>query len=337
MPKPTVDELRAINILQWQDIQAHFTGSDLYLGNGFSIKISPMLNYGRLFDRFLENRTPSDRIIFNSFGTTNFEFILERLTNAIAVNNIFNQPVHQITDSVTVLRNGLVEAINQNHPRFHDLNDATFQSLSVALDQFRDIYTTNYDTFLYRIILKTLDRNGLDQNVVYYQDYFRRRQGVLTFLDTENDPDAKNIYFLHGALFIFQTPDGHFKIRRGGQNTELIDLISARINAQEFPLFVSEGTSQDKANKINRSAYLSFCRTNFRKARRQMVIYGSSLSDQDAHFISDLNTYKRDLAISMRCEGKTIPQLQAERTTLISKFNHLIDERVEVFDSDGLF
>ena len=337
MPKPTVDELRAINILQWQDIQADFTGSDLYLGNGFSIKISNMLNYGRLFDRFLDHRTAADRQIFESFGTTNFEFILERLTNAIAVNNIFNQPIQQITDSVTVLRNGLVEAINENHPRFHDLNDATFQNLSVALDQFHDIYTTNYDTFLYRIILKTLDRHGADHNVVYYQDYFRRRQGVLTFLDTENDPNAKNIYFLHGALFIFQTLEGHSKIRRGGQNTELIDLISARINAQEFPLFVSEGTSQDKANKINRSAYLSFCRTNFRHARRRMVIYGSSLSPQDAHFISDLNSYKRDLAVSIRCEGKTVAQLQAERTTLLAKFNHLIDERVEVFDSDGLF
>lgn len=337
MPKPTEEELRAIGIYQWNDIRADFDGSNLYLGNGFSIKISAMLNYGHLFDRFLAHRNPQEREVFEAFGTTNFESILERCNNAISVNNIFHQPIEPITNAVDVLRNGLIEAINENHPRFHDLNDEVFDSLSVALDQFKDIYTTNYDTFLYRIILKTLDRHRADEEVSYFQDFFRLRDGVLVFLDTVDDPDAKNIYFLHGALFIFQTLEGHFKIRRGGQNPELLDLISEKIAAQRFPLFVSEGTSQDKEYKINRSSYLSFCRTAFRKDRGNMVIYGSSLSHQDTHFISDLNNHKRNLAISIRCEGKTTNELHAERTTIIAKFNHLLNETVVIFDADGLF
>lgn len=335
---PTPDELRAINIVQWNDIQADFAGSDLYLGNGFSIKISNMLNYARLFDRFLDHRTIAERQIFAAFGTTNFEFILERLNNTIQVNTIFNHHNQQIVNSVEILRNGLIEAINENHPRFHDLNDAVFHNLSVACDQFSDIYTTNYDTFLYRIIMRTLDRYANDHNIVRYQDYFWNRVGdLLQFMDSQDDDSYKSVYFLHGALFIHQTNAGHFKIRRGNQNTELLDLISQRITTQQFPLFVAEGTSPDKENKINRSSYLSFCRTHFRNADNSMVIYGSSLSPQDAHFIADLNNYKRDLAISIRCDGKTVEQLHAERTTLIAKFNHLKNERVEVFDANGLF
>lgn len=338
MPKLSHDQLREIGVRQWSDIENDFAGSDLYLGNGFSIKISNMLNYGRLFDKFLEHRTEAQRVIFEEFGTTNFEFILERLNNAITVNEIFNQPNPQIAESVEELRSGLIEAINENHPRFHDLNDQIFINLSVAFDTFNDIYTTNYDTFLYRIIMNTIDRHRTDNAIVRYQDYFWNRvNDWLQFMDTQDEGDYKNVYFLHGALFIHQTNTGHFKIRRGNQNTELIDIISDRITTQQFPLFVAEGTSQEKENKIGKSGYLSFCRTKFRNTRRNMVIYGSSLSAQDTHFISDLNHYRRNLAISIWCGEKSAEQLNAERVATIAKFNHLIDETVVVFDSDGLF
>jgi hypothetical protein len=325
-------------VYQWNDIRERYTGSDLFLGNGFSIKISSKLNYPSLFNKFIELIPAADRGIFNQFGTTNFELILENINNAIKVNEIFNIAHPQLVSSVSRLKNGLIEAIDQNHPRHAEIDNNIFDRLSISLDDFEDVFTTNYDTFLYRIVMRTKDRYSGGEKIQPYQDYFWLRVGdYLKFMDTQSESTYKNVYFLHGALFIFQTESGNFKIRRGDQEEELLDLINAKIGVGEFPLFVAEGTFQDKENKINRNGYLSFCRTNFKNASRNLVIYGSSLSDQDTHFINDLNYNRRNLAIGVYCEGRTVEQLRSLRLGILSKFNRLKNEEIVFFDSDGLF
>jgi hypothetical protein len=147
----------------------------------------------------------------------------------------------------------------------------------------------------------------------------------------------KNIYFLHGALFIFQNPTGHFKIKRRNDGIELLDLVYNKIADNQFPLFVAEGTSGDKENKINRSGYLSFCRSKFKNTSNNLVIYGSSLLAQDAHFISELNFNRRNLAISVWCHDRSAADLRAIRLDILSKFNRLYKEEVILFDADSLF
>jgi hypothetical protein len=339
MPKIDNDTLkRELSILQWSEIRDRFSKSDLFLGNGFSIQISDRLNYASLFDKFLELNEQADKDIFRQFSTTNFESILEKINNALSVNRIFGIDSGQLESSIPKLRNGLIESINQNHPRHADIDNSIFERLSASLDEFEDVFTTNYDTFLYRVVMKTKDRYDAGEKIRPYQDYFWLRQGdYLRFMDTQDDNTYKNFYFLHGALFIFRTDYGNFKIRRGDRNTELLDIISEKITANEFPLFVTEGTFQDKENTINGNGYLSFCRTNFKNTARSLVIYGSSLSAQDSHLINDLNYNRRELAISVRCQDKSIEQLRHLKLDTLAKFNRFKNEEIVFYDSDSLF
>lgn len=338
MPKPSVEDLKSIGILNWSEIKAKYAYSDLYVGNGFSIKISNQLAYNSLFDKFLEELAVIDKEIFKQFGTTNFELILEKIGNAISVDEIYKVPSDPLIASLPKLKKGLVATINKNHPRHAQINAEIFDKLSFEFDSFGDVYTTNYDTFLYKIVMSTKDRYEAGQKIKRYQDYFWLTQGnYLKFMDTQSDDSYKNIYFLHGALFIFQTIEGNFKIKRGDGKTELLDIISEKIGNAEFPLFVTEGNFKDKENAINRNGYLSFCRTKFKNTNKNLVMYGASFSNQDSHFITDLNYNKRNLAISIFCENSTIPQLKAETHRILSKFNNLKDEEIVFFDSDSLF
>lgn len=120
---------------------------------------------------------------------------------------------------------------------------------------------------------------------VPFSDYFFNHtyEGYLEFNENQNY-HCKKVYYLHGALFIFVSLYRTLKIKRGGSDVELINLISEKISQKKYPLFVSEGTSSMKQSKIFSNNYLSFC---FRKLKDSgnapIVIYGASFLDNDRH------------------------------------------------------
>ena len=60
-----------------------------------------------------------------------------------------------------------------------------------------------------------------------------------------------------------------------------------------MPLFVSEGKSKEKLKAIERSNYLSFCYESLEISEQKLVIFGSSLSDQDSH-IANATNYRQN-------------------------------------------
>jgi len=66
-------QLKEIGVLNWASLAKDFEGSDLLLGNGFSLNITGHFAYESLFGEFLKLGTPSDRRIFRSFKTRNFD------------------------------------------------------------------------------------------------------------------------------------------------------------------------------------------------------------------------------------------------------------------------
>jgi len=337
MSKLTKEELNELGIYQWEEIESKYKGSDLLLGNGFSIKISAKLTYSSIFQYFLSTIDPPYNDIFNNFGTTNFEFILEQIQSACKVNKLFSIYCDQLHEAINRLKNGLIASINHLHPRYGELEEKYFNRLSVHMDQFEDIFTTNYDTFLSRIIMLIKDRYQAGEKIRPYQDYFWLSSGeYLKFMDTQNDSSYKSVYYLHGALFIFQNAMGNFKIKRG-EDIELLEIINRKIDVSEFPLFVSEGSSSDKINAINRNGYLSFCRTKFKNRKKNMVLYGFSFSAQDDHFITDLNFNRRNLAISIYCENRSDSELVKIKYNIMAQFNKYKTEEIIFFDPDTLF
>jgi len=74
-------QLEELGVVNWSVLAKDFEGADLILGNGFSLNITGHFDYNSLFEKFLENRNPEERNMFKKFGTSSFEFILEKLLN----------------------------------------------------------------------------------------------------------------------------------------------------------------------------------------------------------------------------------------------------------------
>lgn len=325
-----------IKIYHWNEIQDAFKAADIFLGNGFSININSALNYRSLFERFLTYLNSDEKAVFEKFNSTNFEGIQNRLANALDVNKIFSYDASRIENSLRLLKSGLLGAIKDLHPEYTKIDPRTLYQLSKGLDWFGDIFTTNYDIFLYHIILITLDRGRRDGKVMSYQDFFRKNGTDLTFTDKPL-PGFKNIYYLHGALFLHKHDGQIVKIRRGSKTEELLELIRLQIHLGNVPVFVSEGKAKLKEDTISKSSYLSFCRSAFKTNRNRLVIYGFSFSDYDEHLIGDLNENKRKLAIGLHLSGLNDEQI-LRKTKGIEKqlYKYKLGE-IKYFDSKTLF
>ncbi len=325
-----------IKIYHWSEIQDTFKGADIFLGNGFSININPALNYRSLFEKFLTYLRPEDQSIFKKFNSTNFEGIQNKLCDALEVNTIFGHKSEEIERTMQQLKTGLLSSVKDLHPNYSLVDPRTIFNLSQSLDWFEDIYTTNYDIFLYHVILTTMDRHRRDGTIKRFQDFFRVDGANLRFSELATD-GFRNIYYLHGALFLYKEEEMTIKIRRASKTEELLDLIRLRIHLGNLPIFVSEGRASLKEETISRNKYLSFCRNAFRDSEERLVIYGFSFSDSDNHLISDLNWNRRKLAIGLHLSGLNDGKILQRVRHIEKKLYKYTSREIRYFDSKTLF
>jgi hypothetical protein len=281
------DAMDTPEIRNWDEIAADFAGADLLAGNGLSQLVWPAFGYGSLFDQFVATLAPGEQASLRAFGSSNFEFILETLGRGVLAMSAFGLDATPLTKATSLVREGLIRAVESTHPRAADLPMLPLVRLSEALDQFNDVFTTNYDCLLYHVIMASRRRHDLNSTVRPYNDYFWDviDDGHLGFKPFQNYRHYKHIYYLHGALFLFRGTTVDIKIRRT-DTTELIERIADAIRQGSVPLFVSEGTAAEKAAAIYRSEYLRFANDHLAETRDHMVIYGHSLGSVDRHIVA---------------------------------------------------
>jgi len=331
--------MRAIGeykIYQWDEIKDSFKGADIFLGNGFSININSCLNYRSLFEKFLSFLSLCEQSLFKKFNSTNFEGIQNKLLDAIEVNTIFGKDNTEIDATLRQLKCGLLNSIKDLHPNYSSIDPQVIFNLSQKLDWFGDIFTTNYDIFLYHIILTTSDRFRRGNGIKRYQDFFRRDESGLRFIE-QALPEFKNIYYLHGALFLYRECGQEFKIKRGSKTDELLDLVRLKIHIGNLPVFVSEGKAKSKEETILKSKYLSFCRSTFRSSRNNLVIHGFSFSESDDHLVDDLNAGKRKIAIGLHLNGLKDGEILKKIKGIERKLFKYKSSIIKYFDSRSLF
>jgi Domain of unknown function (DUF4917) len=142
----------------------------------------------------------------------------------------------------------------------------------------------------------------------------------LQFMDYQVYEPYKHIYYLHGALFLFRGAHEDLKVRRNSGEKGLLGLISNALNSGEIPLFISEGTSEQKLRAISRSHYLRFCYDKLREKRERLVMYGISLSPaQDQHIIDAIKRKTEHIAIAVYFGDKSARQLRDELEDFASK------------------
>jgi hypothetical protein len=332
--------LAEIGIHQWDEgFGDHFKGSDIFVGNGFSINICQRLNYKTLFEIFRKDASETLINIFNEFETSNFEAVIDLIRSARIINRVLHIETEQYAPLIDQVKAGLINTIQKTHPTLVETNFPLMDSLAVEFLQFNDIFTTNYDVFLYRIVLATkeLIESGKIEGVMYHDDFYEQLSPTeLGFGGSYND-NLRKIHYLHGSLFFYRKLLKTYKLRKI-DNLEYIKLIRREIANNNFPVFVAEGTSKDKQKAINDNSYLSYC-SNLLKRKRidknnKLVVYGFSFSHPDDHLIELINfSGVKEMAISL-WPGHTIEELESERYRIGILFGHTT---ITYYDSRSLF
>ncbi|MBC6605666.1 DUF4917 family protein [Hymenobacter sp. BT188] len=336
----SIDELNAIVVFQWESISDAFDKSNLFLGNGFSISLCNKLSYKSLFDKFKLTASSELLKVFSDFNTNNFELIIQILNNTEKVNEIINNISNKIEPLRDELRDGLIKTVQDNHPTHSEIYYPQLRSLGYELLDFSDIFTTNYDVFLYKSILQVIsdfrDKKQEDPFIDYF--YEAANPTELKFSNSNPYSSARSIYYLHGALFlyVYRNQRSTYKLRRLEQlRLEYIQLIRREIENNNFPIFVAEGHANDKLSTINNNSYLSFCASKLQTSFRNITFYGFSFSEPDKHIVNFANkSHAKQVAISIYKGDKTLEELEKESSFFRNTFTN---KDVVVYDSETLF
>jgi hypothetical protein len=317
----------------------------LLLGNGFSIAAHPQFEYGSLLDA-AGQLTPRLSGVFRELGTTDFEITLNFLNQAEAVLGLYDAPVatrRRFERDAAALKAHLVNAITAVHPLTSAaMNDAEYEACRDFLALFTAperqlrgrIFTTNYDLLLYWVMVRHAQELRCD-------DGFR---GPAPLRWNPALLAGQSLFFLHGGLHLYESDDRVHKLNFR-PDASLLDQIRVRLDADEQPLFVSEGSSEQKLLRIAESEYLRTAHKAFGTAtrNRQCALFtvGHALGDQDRH-ITDAIGRGRVPTIYIGAHGGLHSNDGIRARTLAQRWEGLRTEREEyfpievfVFDTNG--
>jgi len=264
----------------------------LLLGNGFSIALKPdIFSYESLFKNVDFSSTPKIKTLFEALGTQDFEIAIRHLQDASIVLGIYQPELKDLLETfgkdAGIIKDALVSAIARRHPdRPYDIANEQYAACRSFLYGFNHIFTLNYDVLLYW----TLMQDEVDQLDLRPDDGFRHPQ---------DDPDlphvswqeaqSSTIHYLHGALHLFDNSTEIIKYTWSKTDKAIVDQIREALDEDKYPLFVAEGTSESKAERILHNAYLHKALRSFESccgpANNAIVVFGHSLAINDQHIL----------------------------------------------------
>ncbi len=259
------------------------------VGNGFSIACrADIFQYGKLFDRAdFKNLDDTARAAFSALETTDFEVVMRALRQAAKLAEVYAKDHPDLAERLgrdaDGLREVLASTIASSHPdRPADIKPDQYSACRTFLSNFKSIYTLNYDLLLYWALMQSevVPQIGGD-------DGFRQPEGgPEDYVTWEVDrTDAQSIHYLHGALHIFDAGAEVQKYTWCNTGLALIDQIRAALAANKYPLFVAEGSANEKLERIQHSGFLNRSYRSFAKISGPLFIFGHSLAENDEHIL----------------------------------------------------
>lgn len=272
----------------------------LLLGNGFSMAYHPArFSFTSLLDnavdRGLITKTSPIYKIFTQFDTKDFEEVvklLETSTKVLKTYGVLSKADEKkILDDSKSLKKYLVDVITNNHPdKITEISDDEFFNSTSFIKNFEKVYTLNYDLLLYWscIKLQSFIENGTikDASLDISDGFYDPHEQTTDYVVFGNDGASQNIYFLHGGLHIFDKKSEIIKNTFSRTEKSLKDQTLENLDNDIYPIFVSEGTSEQKKAKIIHNAYLNHCYKSLASIgtkNSNLVIFGTLLKRNDTH------------------------------------------------------
>lgn len=280
-------------ILSYSDVLAETDKSrHLLLGNGFSISCRPdVFTYGKLFERADFANLARARKAFDVLATKNFEAVIRALRSFALLAGVYAPSdadgKSRAGKDADALREVLVGAVANSHPdRPNDIQSSEYLKCREFLRGYKSINTLNYDLLLYW----TLMQDELWDEKIPCDDGFRKPADDPEADYVSWDPDnskRQTVRYLHGALHLFDTGTEMKKFTWINTQVPLIEQIRAALKQEFYPVFVSEGTSDEKVDRIRHNDYLSKMYRSFTEIQNALVVFGHSLDESDDHIFSD--------------------------------------------------
>lgn len=265
----------------------------LLLGNGFSIACrKDIFRYDALFEQAdFSKLSAAARDSFTALGTTDFERVIKALRDAAILAEKYSvvpEGTKLMRQDADALKELLVETIASSHPEFPAaIDESEYSACQEFLSHFDTTYTFNYDLLLY-----WTQMHHEREADIRSDDGFRTSRADIDE-GAESDyvvwepgqSHEQNMWFLHGALHVFDagTEVQKYTWRRTG--IRLIQQIRDALSKDFFPLFVAEGASEEKYERIRHSDYLAKAYRSFESIQHCLFIFGHSLAENDEHYL----------------------------------------------------
>jgi len=272
----------------------------LLLGNGFSMAYDDKIfSYNALSDFIKKTNDPVLTKLFDIINTKNFELIMQLLDNFIEIAKAFssdNKLVQTIQGASDKLKNSLIEAVKELHPEHvfkisEEKSKQCAEFLQEYLSNDGKVFSTNYDLLLYWVSMRNDFKTAIDgfgKEVENYELYMKSEDLEYSALRWGKYKDEQSIFYLHGALQIFDTG---IEIIKETYSTHqfLLDNIKGRMERKDYPVFVTAGNAKEKLNHIMHNKYLSYCYEEFTKIQGSLVSLGFGFGEYDTHIIDAVN------------------------------------------------
>lgn len=300
----------------------------LILGNGASMAVSSSFSYTNLFGKACNDSilNQTSKNLFETLQTTDFELVMNKLRQAYIINEVLQLD----TDNVALhtydnIRQSLIKTIKEIHVQYAD---AIFQidNIRKFLEKFKTVISLNYDLLIYWAIMASNDRkpykmkdcftNHIDGNLGFEYDIEKLREPY------NGGPDPTLVFYPHGNLILASNENNDELKIRINNNTNLFDAIGEKWKQKYVPLFVSEGSSEQKLKAIRRSTYLNFVYENvLSHLESTVIIYGWKLAEQEQHLIKKIfsNNKISNVYISMYLGSNPEPIDEQKRIASILK------------------
>lgn len=283
-----------------------YSKRNLILGNGFSIACrADIFHYASLYKQADFSQIPEAEAAFKALDTQDFEVAIRALETSAKILPSYvphgAAAVSKMLEHAAALKEILVSTIAANHPHIpSEITDEKFWACRQFLSHFLignrgQVFTLNYDLLLYWALMS--DDLPFDGSVK-----LEKNDG---FGNDEDDPEAEyvvwqgetgahnaRIHFLHGALHLFDSGSELKKYTWIRKGVPLVEQARKAINNNAYPVFVAEGSSVQKKNKIRHNAYLyqglKQLTANAKEGKHCFFIFGHSLAKNDDHILTRL-------------------------------------------------
>lgn len=304
----------------WEQVHQRQAWSDLLTGNGVSRAVSNKFAYTSLYE--VAPLDGDDQALFNAVGTTNFEEVLNHLRTAALVCEQLGHGEAEAATRYEALREALITAVHDHHVNWDQVAGERLARIREALRQFTAVFTTSYDLIFYWAMMAGPPYHPGQG----FGDLFWNVEHTFVLTDTAPfDPTMTLMYWLHGGLHLYRSTAPWVTSKRVNEGANLLAVFAGE---GHLPLYVSEGTADQKRHAIANSDYLADVYRRLATSDDSLVILGQALGETDQHLASAIRSAPRTVAYGIFAESELVANLQ--RATIAAQLQNC---ELQFFDS----